>query len=197
MPYDAKKVKRLLDNMQVLRDDRSDETKAEFARDVKGLSEDYKYEVGANIIMEIAKHALTLAPYEKYINKQRVKRSDLETKQQNPYVFEGCKWCLEHLGFQFENKVMHGDVGFLVREYPNQKKRLCEEFIGKLQPGNLIFAWTNALSQGFVINKKNLDAMVGSQRTEFMKVNTIMKTAAEGISSCVRDFMDLNIKIED
>jgi hypothetical protein len=197
MPYDAKKVDGLLAKMKVLRDDRSDETKAEFDRDVKGLSEDDKYEVGANIIMKIAKHAMTLAPHEKYINNQRVKRSDLESKQQNPYVFEGCKWCLEHLGFRFENKVMDGDVGILVREYPNQKKELCEEFIGKLQPGNLIFAWTNALSQGFVIDKQKLDAMVGSQRKEFMNVNTIMKTAAEGISSCVRDFMDLKIKIED
>ena len=197
MPYDAKKVDGLLAKMKVLRDDRSDETKAGIAREVKSLSEDDKYEVGANIIMEIAKHALTLAQYEKYTNNHRVKRSDLETKQQNPYVFEGCKWCLEHLGFRFENKVMDGDVGILVRKYPNHKKRLCEEFIGNLQPGNLVFAWTNALSQGFVIDKQKLAAMVGSQRTEFMKVNGIMKTAAEGISSCVRDFRDLNIKIED
>jgi hypothetical protein len=197
MPYDAKNVERLLDKMKALRDDRSDKTKAEFAREVKKLSEDDKYEVGANIIMTIADHAATLAPYEEYINKQRVKRSDLETKQQNPYVLQGCTWCLENLGFRFVKKVMDGDVGILVRKYPNQKKKLCEEFVGKLQPGNLIFAWTNALSQGFVINKKELDAMVGSQRTEFMQVNDIMKTAAEGIWSCVRDFKDLEIEIED
>jgi hypothetical protein len=142
--------------------------------------------------MTIADHAATLAPYEEYINKQRVKRSDLESKQQNPYVLQGCKWCLENLGFRFVNKVMDGDVGILVRKYPNQKKKLCEEFIGKLK-----IAWTNALSQGFVIDKKELAAMVGSQRTEFMNVNTIMRNAAYGMDNCVRDFQDLEIEIDD
>jgi hypothetical protein len=202
MPYDAKKVERLLGEMQDLRDDRSDETKAAFDKDVRTLTQADKYEVGAAIIMKIAGYAATLAQHEKYINGRQVRRSDLQSKGGTGLVFEGCTKFLDSLGFIFapgmSGKIlMDGDVGWQVRTNFQNKENLCQLFLGKLQPGNSIFAWTDALYNGFVIDKAVVDQMVGSQRQELKKVSGTMRQAADGIWSCVRDFMALKIKIDD
>ena len=202
MPYNKERVERLLDDMKDLRDNRSDKIKAEFNKDVKTLTQADKYEVGAAIIMKIARDAAKLAKHEKYIDGRQVRRSDLQLKGGSGLVLRGCTFFLDSLGFIFAKGLrgeilMDGDVGWQVRTNFQDQENLCQLFLKKLQKNSLIFAWASALYQGFVIDENVLRAMDKSERQELINVNTIMRNAADGIHNCVRDFMDLKIKVDD
>ncbi len=206
MPYDGKRVKRLLKKLELLRDDRSNATWRAFDEAVVYLSTDEKYEVGAEIIMKIGEHVETLQPYVAYIDERKVNRSDLSLERTDTNLTRGCSQYLNILGFYFVNGKMEGEIGFHVRMKTTDTKQLCELFIGKLEDSNreLISKWTDALKGGIKavpvngaflpVNKVSMSV---SQMDEMKKINQIMKTAAESIDNCVTEFMHLEIDVDD
>ena len=182
--------------MKALRDDRKTETTTDIEKRITDLTPEEKYAVGLQIIMKIGEHVETLKKDQAFINQQWVCRSDLSHQRENPNYQHACEYYLTSLGFWFVNGpsgiTMEGDIGYLVRTNTKNAKQLCTIFINKLAPGNSIHKWTSALYNGFVIDKKNRPNM-----TEINRVQPIVKKAVDGIWSCVQDFQNLKIEVED
>jgi len=179
MPYDSERVKRSLEELEDLH--------------IHNENQREKYEAGFKVIMEIGEYVKRLKPIYDKINNLYVDRSDLSSKKcprrgkKNTLVKNACKYYLETLGFDFNEGIMEGEIGCLVRDKEKNAKHVCTLFINKqADTGDSFRKWSSALMKGFVPYKH-----------ENHETETTMKAAVVGIEICIYKFNHLHIKTEE
>ena len=188
MPYDEQHVDipRMLDQLATLGAGADPNAAAVTTR--KKLTAAERCAEGAKVVMRIGRHVKNLQPHVAYIDARKVDRPDLAKKLKSTNVTGGCTYYLKSLGFEFVDKKMQGEIGYLVRTKSTDNAGLCQLFIGILKANcTNIRAWTNALNGGF----KELPKMIPMEIAEKNEVEAIMKTAVNRILIDVEKFMHL------
>jgi hypothetical protein len=192
------KIRDLLDKLKVLRDDRQREEKEELHDILQNLTNASKYKVGLNIIINILGYVKTLEKWYTLIDEQDVYRQDRSinggaTKK----VRNVCTNFLETIGFYFvktkkngdDTVVIDGEIGNKVQNNP-EAHELCTSFAKLIQNEDIYF-WTLDLQQAFRVTD-HTDKPI-TRQTEQQQAASIMKTAVNGIWSCIQDFKELEI----
>ena len=198
MSWDPERLKRLLDKLEVLRDERDDKSIAYIKDRMKKLGPEDRERVGLEKIIEILGYVKALQNWYALIDEQDVSRPNWSINGAEPKkVRNVCTLFLQTIGFYFvktrrngnDTVVLDGEIGYKVQNNPDAHV-LCISF-AKLIQNQDIYYWTLDLQQAFnVTDPKKIRITL---QTPQQQAASIMKTAVNGISSCIQDFKDLNI----
>ena len=200
MPWDSERLQRLLDKLKVLRDDRTAGNKKYITDRMGRLEEDDKERVGLKKIIEILGYVQTLENYYALIDEQDVYRRDRSINGAQPKTTRNaCTLFLQTIGFNFVRTirngqhmlVIEGEIGYKVQNNAHaHAHELCTSFAELIQNEDIYF-WTLDLQQAFRVTDPT-DIPIPRQTSQ-QQAASIMKTAVNGIWSCIQDFKDLKI----
>jgi len=200
MSWDPERLQRLLDKLKVLRDERGDKITAYVKDRMKKLGQEDRERVGLEKIIEILGYVEKLQPYYGLIEKQFVTIQDHSINGAQPKKTQNvCSLFLKNIGFYFVNArrngidmvVLDGEFAYKLKNNPYARTHeLCTHFAQLIQKQDIYFLISD-LQQAFSVTDPTFIPI--TRQTPEQQAASIMKTAVNGILSCIQDFKDLKI----